>query len=121
MLVDKIFLNGLQFYGYHGVFPEETKLGQIFIVDVALYTNLKEACKTDCLEATINYGEVYEGIASIVEGKPLKLIEALAERIWEQIYNNYPQVKKCAIKVTKPNPPIRGHYQSVAVEIERER
>lgn len=117
--MDKIFLNQMEFYGYHGVFPEETKLGQRFIVDVVLEVDLKEAGKTDDLSKTIHYGEVYELTKEIVEGHPFKLVETLAEKITEKILKNYALVNNCTVKVIKPNPPIAGHYHSVAVEIKR--
>jgi dihydroneopterin aldolase len=117
--MDKILLNQMEFYGYHGVFPEETKLGQRFIVDVVLELDLTEAGKTDELTKTINYGEVYETVRAIVEGSPHKLVETVAEKISEKILTNFPLVKASTIKVTKPNPPIAGHYHSVAVEISR--
>jgi 7,8-dihydroneopterin aldolase/epimerase/oxygenase len=117
--MDKIFLNQMEFYGYHGVFPEETKLGQRFIVDVVLETNLKEAGKTDDLTKTINYAEIYETVKEVVEGPPFKLVEAVAEKIAENILRQFSLVSICTIKLIKPNPPIAGHYHSVAIEIVR--
>ena len=119
--MDKVILNQLEFYGYHGVFPEETKLGQRFFVDIVLGANLKEAGLTDDLTKTINYGEVYEAVKVIVEGPPFKLIETVAEKISLEILKQFPLVRTCLIKITKPNPPIPGHYHSVAVEISRSR
>lgn len=118
--MDKIILNQLEFYGYHGVFPEETKLGQRFIVDVILEVELQEAGKTDDLTKTINYAEAYETVKAVVEGTPFKLIEAVAERIAGKLLSNFPLVKSSTIKVVKPNPPIAGHYHSVAVVIKRD-
>ena len=118
--MDYIYLNDLEFYGYHGALPEETKLGQIFRVTVTLACDLKEAGDTDNLEATVNYAEVYEICKEIVEGKPFLLIESVAEKIAGQILRTYTgKVSGCKIHVVKPNPPIPGHYASVAVEITR--
>lgn len=119
--MDKIFLNQLEFYGYHGVFPEETKLGQRFLADVVLETDLKEAGQTDDLTKTINYAEIYQAVKEVVEGSPLKLVEAVAEKVAENILSRFPLVTSCTIKLIKPNPPIAGHYHSVAVEIVRSR
>jgi 7,8-dihydroneopterin aldolase/epimerase/oxygenase len=119
--MDKILLHQLEFYGYHGVFPEETKLGQRFIVDVILEVDLKEAGKTDDLTKTINYAEIYETVKEVVEGLPYKLVEAVAEKIADDILTSFALVSSCTIKLIKPNPPIVGHYHSVAVEITRSR
>jgi 7,8-dihydroneopterin aldolase/epimerase/oxygenase len=108
----------MSFYGYHGVFPEENKLGQRFIVDVTLQLSLRAAGETDNLEETVNYAAVYETVKEVVEGKPKKLVEAVAEEIAANLLKNK-KIKACTIKMVKPNPPINGHYDSVAVEIKR--
>lgn len=119
--MDKIYVNQMEFYGYHGVFPEETKLGQRFIVDVIVETDLAKAGHSDDLEDSINYGEIFEVVQGIVEGKPFKLLEAIAERITVELLARFSTIQTCTVKVIKPNPPIPGHYQSVAVEIRRGR
>jgi len=119
--MDKVLLNQLQFYGYHGVYPEETKLGQRYIVDIVLYIDLKDAGTSDNLEKTVNYAEVFSLVKGIVEGKPFQLIEAVAEKIAADIFTKFPLVESCNVKVTKPNPPINGQYDNVAIEISRER
>lgn len=118
--MDKIYLSNMRFYGYHGVFAEETKLGQRFAVDLVLELDLKEAGKNDDLSLTVNYADVYELTRRIVEGEPRRLIETVAECIAMQLLATFTLVKRCTVKVTKPDPPIHGHYNSVAVEITRE-
>ena len=118
--MDYIHLNDLEFYGYHGALPEETKLGQIFKVTITLACDLRKAGETDDLNQTVNYAEVFELCKDIVEGKPYLLIESVAERIASSILDQYnDKVKGCRVHLVKPNPPIRGHYSSVAVDITR--
>ena len=119
--MDKIYVNKMEFYGYHGVFSEETKLGQRFRVDLTVSLDLKKAGETDELEYSVNYAELYNVCKGIVEGKPFKLVEAVAEKIAAEILESFPMVEETKIKVIKPDPPIPGHYQSVAVEITRSR
>lgn len=119
--MDKIFVNKMEFYGYHGVFPEETKLGRWFKVDLIVEADLAKAGKSDELEDSINYGELYEVCKGVVEGKPFKLVEAVAEEIASELLNKFSSIEKCTVKVYKPDPPIAGHYESVAVEIVRGR
>lgn len=118
--MDKIYLNEMEFYGYHGVLAEETRLGQRFRVSLALEVDLKEAGVYDDINKTVNYAEVYDLCKEIVEGETYKLIEAVAERIASQILEKFSLVKRLTVTVIKPDPPIRGHYESVAVEITRE-
>lgn len=119
--MDKIHVNQMEFYGYHGVFPEETKLGQRFVVDLTVELDLSKAGKSDNLEESINYADLYQVCKEIVEGKPFKLVEAVAEKIASTILGRFSLVEACHVKVIKPDPPIPGHYKSVAVEITRSR
>ncbi|MFC7443337.1 dihydroneopterin aldolase [Laceyella putida] len=118
--MDKIFLNQMRFYAYHGAYPEENRLGQRFYVDVEMKMNLQPAAATDDLEQTVNYGQVYELIEREMTQTKVKLLETLAERIAGRILDHFP-VEEVRLRVTKPDPPIPGHYDSVGVEIVRKR
>lgn len=119
--MDKIFVQGMQFYGYHGAFPEENKLGQRFYADVTLELDTKPAGATDDLAKTVNYARVYEVAKEVIEGEPVKLVETLTSRLSERVLAEFEIVDACVVKVIKPDPPIPGHYDSVAVEVRRER
>ncbi|HLN60352.1 MAG TPA: dihydroneopterin aldolase [Symbiobacteriaceae bacterium] len=118
--MDRITLTGMRFYGYHGVFPEETRLGQRFVVDMELYADLREAGRTDDLSRTIDYGKVYEMARTIVEGPPFKLIEALAERLAAGVLESF-AVAEVTVRVHKPQAPIPGPFDGVTVEVRRRR
>ncbi|MBB5174880.1 dihydroneopterin aldolase [Texcoconibacillus texcoconensis] len=119
--MDKIFVNQMSFYGYHGVYQQENELGQRFYADVILYTDVQPAGVTDDLNKTVNYADVYEQTKNVLEGSPVNLVETLCESIANNLLAHFPQVQACTVKVTKPNPPIPGEYDSVAVEIYRSR
>ncbi len=118
---DKILLNNLQFYGFHGLLPEENKLGQRFHIDIELFVDLKKAGQTDNMYDSIHYGHAFELVKRVVEGEAKNLIETVAETIAGELFHAFDLLTACIVKVTKPDPPIPGHYQSVAVEIYRER
>ncbi|MGE7023929.1 dihydroneopterin aldolase [Solibacillus cecembensis] len=118
--MDYIHLREMQFFGYHGVLPEENVLGQRFRANVSLAVNMKQAGETDDLTNTVSYVGVYDICKEIMEGKPFKLIEAVAETIATRILTQYEgQIYGCRVEVIKPDPPIPGHYKEVAVEIVR--
>lgn len=120
-VIDTMRLSRMQFYGYHGVFPEENKLGQRFYVDLELSLDLSKAGQTDDLEQTVNYAEVYERVKRIVEGKPFRLIEALAENVASDVLHQYTSVNDVTVRVVKPHPPFDIHFDGVTVEINRKR
>ncbi|HLQ71329.1 MAG TPA: dihydroneopterin aldolase [Bacillota bacterium] len=119
--MDKIMLNNMQFYGFHGLFPEENKLGQRFHVDVVLFADLLQAGMSDDMDDSVDYGAIYETVKGVVEQKVYHLLEAVADAIANELLATYSLVNACTIRVKKPDPPIPGHYDSVAVEIHRER
>lgn len=119
--MDKMTLSRMEFFGYHGVFAEENKLGQRYYVDIELFLPLREAGESDELEKTVNYAEVFETVKSIVEGKPFKLIEALAERVASVVLQSYTIINEITVRVVKPHPPFAVIFEGVTVEIHRKR
>ena len=119
--MDKLTLNGMRFFGYHGVFPEENKLGQQFGVDLILKLDLERASLSDELEHSINYAELHALTKKIVEGPPFKLIEALAGRIATVLLDTYTGIIELTVRVTKPHPPFEIHFDGVVVELVRKR
>lgn len=118
---DVMRLERMQFYGKHGVFPEENKLGQRFYVTVELQIDLSKAGQTDDLNETVNYAELYQVIKDVVEGPPFKLIEALAETIAFRVLDAYAKIHEVTVRLTKPNPPFDIVFEGVTVEITRTR
>ncbi|MBD1372440.1 dihydroneopterin aldolase [Hazenella sp. IB182357] len=116
--MDKIFFNQMRFYAYHGVYSEENRLGQRFMVDLELGLNLQPAAQADDLKKTVNYADVYNKVKQEVEETQVKLVETLAERIATCILAE-DQIEEVRVRVTKPDPPIAGHYDAVGVEIVR--
>ena len=93
MAADRLILQNMIFYGYHGVFAAEKELGQRFEVDAELYLDLRQAGINDDLEATVNYAEVYTIIKELVEEREYNLLEALAEQIADTLLAAYPSRK----------------------------
>ncbi|MCS1352403.1 dihydroneopterin aldolase [Mechercharimyces sp. CAU 1602] len=118
--MDTIFFEKMAFYGYHGVFAEENKLGQRFLVDLELGIDLRAAAEADDLKQTIDYAKVYSVVKEEVEENPVDLVETVAERIASQLFAAFP-IEEVSVRLTKPDPPIPGHYQAVGVQIYRRR
>ncbi|MFD0591142.1 dihydroneopterin aldolase [Paenibacillus sp. GCM10027627] len=119
--MDRMIVKGMRFYGFHGVFPEENRLGQQFFVDLELVLDLEAAAASDDLEATINYAELHALTKEVVEGEPFKLIEALTGRIASRVLEAYTRIIEVTVRVTKPHPPFDIHFDGVTVELSRKR
>jgi dihydroneopterin aldolase len=99
---DRIILSGMQFIGYHGTRPEENRLGQRFVVDVAVELDLRAAGASDDLNQTVDYSQIHDRAREIVCGRPFNLTEAVAERIAQAVLDDHPQIRAVAVRVTKP-------------------
>ena len=118
--IDEITLTGVRAFGHHGVFAEERREGQEFVVDVTLYLSTAEAAETDDVADTVHYGEVAARIVELVGGEPLNLIEGVAARIADDLLA-HELVRMVAVTVHKPQAPITVPFADVSVTIRRAR
>ena len=118
---DRIVLEGMQFYGYHGVNPEERTLGQAYVVDLEVELDLSPAGASDRLEDTVSYPRLYRAVQSVVEGQSKNLLETTAHQIVTKVLAEFP-VDAVQVRVKKPRPPVRGSViDYAAVDIYRSR
>ncbi len=121
MASDRVFLEGMVFYGYHGVRPEERSLGQRFVVDLEVVADLLAAGQTDDLAQTFNYSRLFQVAREAVEGPPRHLLEAVAQDIAERVLAEFP-VDEVRVRVRKPGVAIAGSVLAAAgVEVVRRR
>lgn len=116
--MDKIFLNDMQFYGFHGVFEHERELGQTFTVNLEIELDLAPAGQSDDLNDTLDYVLIFNKVKDVTENTRFNLLEALAQHIADTILG-FDLIKKVTVKVKKQFMPIRGQYNFVEVEITR--
>ena len=121
MAADRIILEGMRFYGYHGVNPEEKAQGQSYLVDLEAEVELALPGRTDAIDDTVSYTHLYRAIRSIMEGESRNLLERLAQKIADCLLANFP-LEAVTVTVKKPNPPIKGSFIGhAAVRIHRRR
>ncbi len=117
-MTDKIRVQDLTFQACHGALPHERTIAQEFRVDIALELPLQKAGASDRLKDTVNYAEVTDLVASIMDGPSHNLLESLAEEIAQQILTRY-AVPAVRVTVRKMAPPLKMPSGPVQVEIER--
>jgi dihydroneopterin aldolase len=118
--IDEITVTGVRAFGHHGVFEEERREGQEFVVDATLYVSTAQAAASDDVADTVHYGEVAERIVELVGRDPLNLIEGVAARIADDLLAR-DGVKMVAVTVHKPQAPITVPFADVSVTIRRAR
>ena len=113
----KIILDGMRFYAYHGVMPQECVVGHEYVVNIELDVDFSRAMQTDNLEDTVSYADVYE-ITRTEMAIPSKLLEHLVGRIANAIFEKCKSVLKVKIRLLKQNPPMGTDGASAGVEAE---
>ncbi len=117
--MDRIEIKRLEVFGNHGVFPEETRLGQKFLVNGVLFTETREAGLADDLTKSIHYGEISHEITRYLRENTYHLIEAAAEGLAEHLLLTTPRLMAIELEILKPWAPIGLPLESVSVKIRR--
>ena len=119
--MDKISIKNIEIFAKHGMFPEENSLGQKFIISAELYTDFRNAGKSDEFESTLDYGRNCQIIKRFVESNTFRLIETVAEGLAEKLLLENPAMLKVKLEIKKPWAPVAMHLETISVEIERSR
>ena len=116
-----IALEGMQFYAFHGYYEEERQLGNNFVLDVFVTTNISMAAISDELyianpmkeqsSTTVNYETIYR-LCKAEMAQPTKLLETLVNRIMVRIYNYFDNVDGVMVRLKKLHPPLGGRVDS---------
>ena len=114
---DKIHIKNLEVFANHGVFAEENRLGQKFLISMTMYLDARTPGKTDDLTTSIDYGEVSSFMTGYMKEHTFKLIEAAAENLCEALLLRYPLLKGVTLELKKPWAPVGLPLETVSVEI----
>lgn len=117
--MDKIFVEELEVFANHGVFQEEKKLGQKFLISLELFLDLSEAGKNDNLEKTVHYGHLCEAVEEEFKRKNYDLLEAAAENLAQFILLKFDKIERVKLRIKKPWAPIGKPVKYAAVELDR--
>jgi 7,8-dihydroneopterin aldolase/epimerase/oxygenase len=113
-----IKLHRLRFFAHHGLYEEERKVANEFVVDLEVSFDPSSAVITKMNE-TINYIKLYEIVKKNML-PPQDLIETIAMNVANSIHEQYLQVKKVSINITKKYPPVINFSGNVAVSFVKE-
>ncbi|MDX2189817.1 MAG: dihydroneopterin aldolase [Bacteroidota bacterium] len=115
-MIVEISLHGIEFFAYHGFYAEERKIGNKYGIDVTFTAEVGDSPLNDDLSQTIDYESVYQIIKKVIE-TPTKLLEAIANRILDAMFLEFPQVQKVEVTVSKFNPPVGGICQKASAKM----
>lgn len=119
--MDKIKIKDLEVFANHGVFEEEKKLGQKFLVSITLFLDIREAGRKDDLTKSIHYGELSTMVNEWMTKHTFQLIESVAQCLCEEILLKYETsgLQEVEVTVKKPWAPVKLPLDTVAVTVRR--
>lgn len=115
---DRLELRGMVFFGHHGALDPERELGQDFTVDVTVEGDWSEARRSDRVADMLDYRVIWEAVREIVEGPPMNLLEAVADRVAARLIT-LPRVAWAEVAIGK-HPPLPGSFQTFRVVVRAE-
>lgn len=116
LMSSKIYLRNVRFHAFHGVLPQEGIVGNDYLVNLVLDYDFSSAMKTDDLQGTLNYAEVYQKVREEM-AVPSKLLEHVAGRIAHRLFSDFPEIQKLQLSITKVNPPMGADSNGAGVEV----
>lgn len=111
-----IFLKDICLFAHHGVAPQETKVGNVFIINLRLKVDLARAAETDDVADTVSYADVYQAVKAEMS-IPSKLLEHVCGRIVNRLFCRFPTIEAVEITLSKRNPPMGADIDSAGVEM----
>ncbi len=117
-IMDCVFIRDLLVRCVIGIFPEERDKKQDVLINVSMEADLRDACKSDAIEDSVDYKKVKQEIVTFAESSQYQLVEALADRVAE-ICLREPRVQRVEVTVEKPG--AARFSRSVGVSIVREK
>lgn len=114
----KIVLEDMEFYAYHGCFKEEQIVGNKFLVNLEIETNMEKPASSDKIEDALNYQSVYQLIKEEMQENS-HLLEHIGKRVLDRLYANFEKIEKARIRVSKMNPPMGGKMKCVSIILEQ--
>ena len=116
----KITLHEMRFYAYHGVFPQEQRVGNQFVVELTFWADVAGSVRSDELEETISYADVYEVVKAEM-AIPSQLLEHVVGRISQRLFEDFPRLSRLSLTLSKRNPPFPGEVRSASFSLEASR
>ncbi len=112
-----IALEKISFHAFHGLFPEETIIGNEFILDISV--RIPGTVPIDDLANTVNYQGIYE-IAREIMAVPKPLLEEVVYQISDTLKQRYPAITHSAVTLRKMNPPMGASIRNSLVSLEKD-
>ena len=120
-MTDTIFIKGVLVHARHGVMEHESEVGQRFVIDLELYTDLSVSSRSDRLGDTVSYSDVVETATAAFKDTNYRLLERAAGAVADAILSTFARIRAVKVTVHKPHAPIAAIFEDVGVVLTRSR
>ncbi|NPU67036.1 dihydroneopterin aldolase [Bradyrhizobium sp. 83012] len=120
-MTDTIFIRGVLIHARHGVMEHESEVGQRFVIDLELYTDLSDSSRSDRLADTVSYSDVVETATAAFKDVNYRLLERAAGAVADAILSTFARIRAVKVTVHKPHAPIAAIFEDVGVVLTRSR
>jgi len=110
-------IQGLQVYGYHGLFDEEQRLGQKFVFDLRCTLVDVQTHGDDELHHSVGYDVLAGDIQAISAARKFRTLEALAESVARTLLDRYAVLAAVEVAVAKASAPMPQALTAASVEV----
>lgn len=117
--MDAIIIEGLKVDTVIGCFNWERQIIQPLKLDLTIHTDLSTAARSDELNDTLNYAQICELAAQLIQQAQPKLIEHAAQLVLNGLFTQFPSIESITIHIRKPA--IIAQAQAVGIRLERNR
>jgi len=117
--MDAIIIEGLKVDTVVGCFNWERQIIQPLMLDLTIYNDLDQAAQSDELEDTLNYAQICELAAQVIQQAQPKLIEHAAQLVLESLFTTFSSIESIIITIRKPA--IIAQATAVGIRLERNR
>ena len=101
-MLGEIIIDELQVTTIIGCMDSERPTKQPLTISLAIQYDMQKAAETDAIDKALNYAELSEDIKTYVEASQHYILESLAQKIFDIVFN-YPQALKASLFIYKPN------------------
>ncbi len=115
--MQRIEVNNIRLYAYHGCLPEEAKIGGNYLISLYVDADFTDSYRTDALEDTVDYVLLNSIVAEEMAVRS-NLIEHVAHRILKRMKASNRRISRAGVKINKLSPPINGDVADIAIWIE---
>jgi 7,8-dihydroneopterin aldolase/epimerase/oxygenase len=119
--MDKVVLKRIELHGKIGVLEKEKRIAQRYWITIAIGIDLRQAGRSDELDKTIDYSQVFDMAKKLMEGSDCDLLESYAEGLAGRILETFERSEWVTVEALKPDAPIDGSFDAVGIEITRTR